>query len=346
MAPAASKRKRVHRSCLPARVPVPPALDWLLFRLGLKHILHIDHVLSTGLLRSAIFDDLIRRNAAAAPAGVTVTKSVRPARAAQAYHYHRPNLERRLKPRSVATVHHDLRDAGGWLNLDGFLRRYREAALVHCLNAAQAAILAEHGITHTRVIPHGVDRAVFPLPQAPRAVSDRLRLGLFSRRYDRGVKGEGLFTALLDHLDPVRVSFVLVGEDRWKDAELARSKGFAAESFERAPYRLMGEIVAGIDALLILSRFEGGPASLPEALGSGVPVFCTPVGMCPDFVRDGDNGLILTRDAKSDGERIMALLDGGFSTLCDGAFRSADSVPDWPAVMAGWFSLYEAACAS
>jgi glycosyltransferase involved in cell wall biosynthesis len=306
----------------------------------------IDHVLSTGLLRSAIFDDLIRRNAAAAPAGVKVSKSVRPARSAQVHHYHRPNLERRLKPRSVVTVHHDLRETEGWLRMDGFLRRYREAALVHCLNATQAAILAENGITHTRVIPHGVDRAVFPLPVTPRQVSGRLRLGMFSRRYDRGVKGEGLFAALLDHLDPARVSFVLVGEDRWRDAELARARGFAADGYERVPYRLMGEIVAGIDALLILSSFEGGPASLPEALGSGVPVLCTPVGMCPDFIRDGDNGLVLTRDAKGDGARIMALLDGGFATLCDGAFRSAASVPDWQTVMAGWFSLYEAACAS
>lgn len=312
------------------------------------HPYQIDHVLSTGLLRSAIFDDLIRRSAGAAPHGVRVTKSIRPARGAQVHHYHRPNLERRLLRHSVATVHHDLRETEGWLSLGMFLPRYREAAVVHCLNATQAAILAEHGVNHTRVIPHGVDRRVFPLPSAPRQPqAGRLRLGLFSRRYDRGVKGEDLFAGLLDHLDPARVSFVLVGEERWKDAELARAKGFVVDSFERPPYRLMAEIVQNIDALLILSTFEGGPASLPEALGSGVPVLATPVGMVPDLIFDGDNGLILDRDPVRGAQRIMALAEGGLEPLCQGAFRSAAGVPSWDEVMWGWFDLYqEASCAS
>lgn len=310
---------------------------------------HINHVLSTGLLRSAIFDDLIRRSAAAAPAGARVTKSVRPDRAADVHHYHRPNLERRLRPNSVVTVHHDLADEEPWLKLSSFLPRYREARWVHCLNAAQAKLLSEHGINHTRIIPHGVDRSVFSLPTAPRQVrGDPLRLGLFSRRYARGVKGEDLFAALLGHLDPDRVTFTLVGEERWRDAELARSRGFTAESFERLPYRLMADVVAGVDALLILSRFEGGPASLPEALGAGVPVFCTAVGMCPDLVRDGDNGIVLTRHPADDGARIMALLDNdgaGLAALNEGAFRSAASIPDWENVIAGWFALYDAVAA-
>lgn len=317
-------------------------------RFPLMDGLHVDHVLSTPLLRSAIFDDLIRRCAVAAPADWQVTKSVRPARGAQVLHYHRPNLERRLRRRAVVTVHHDLRESERWLAIGTFLPRYREAAAVHCLNRTQADILAGHGIRHTHIIPHGVDRAVFPLPREARlGRTDRLRLGLFSRRYDRGVKGEDLFEGLLGAMDPARVSFTLVGEDRWRDAELARSRGFRADHYQRPPYRLMGDIVAGIDALLILSHFEGGPASLPEALGSGVPVLCTPVGMCPDLIEDGINGLVLERDAARDGARIMALLDGGIERLNQGAFRSAGQVPDWETVMAGWFELYKAAaCAS
>ena len=304
----------------------------------------INQVLSTGLLRSAIFDDLIRRVVAAAPENAVVTKSFRPRRGADVFHYHRPNLERRLRTPSVVTVHHDLREVEPWLDIRSFLPRYREATVVHCLNKTQQALLAEHGIHQTRVIPHGIDRRVLPLPTAPRRLAQpRLRLGLFSRRYARGVKGEALFEALLDQLDPERISFLLVGEERWRDAALARSKGFEAEAFERPPYNLMAELIGAIDGLLVLSQHEGGPASLPEALGSGVPVFCTPAGMCPDFVKDGENGLMLRGDARSDGMRLMALLDGngtGYGKLAQRAFDGAMGIASWEDVMKQWFTMY------
>jgi glycosyltransferase involved in cell wall biosynthesis len=307
--------------------------------------LHIDHVLSTRLLRnSSIFDDLIRRTAIAAPAGTHLTRSFRPSRSADIRHYHRATLERRLLPRSLVTVHHDPREPTPWLALDQVVARCREVPIVHCLNRTQAAMLAAYGVGHVRVIPHGVDREVFPLPEcARRWHGGRLRLGLFSRRHPDGVKGEALFEGLLDHLDPERVSFVLVGEGRWREAALARQFGFAAEHWERVPYRLMAQIVAGIDALLIVSRLEGGPASLPEALGNGVPVLATAVGMCPDFIRDGDNGLFLDGEPGRDGARIMGLLDEdgrGIAGLQQGAFASIGEIPAWRDVIARWHLLY------
>jgi glycosyltransferase involved in cell wall biosynthesis len=244
----------------------------------------------------------------------------------------------------VVTVHHDLRDDRGWLAAQYFLPRYREAAIVHCLNTAQRTLLIQNGVSQTRVIPHGVDRRVFPAPERPRQTrSDRLRLGLVSKRYPSGFKGEGLFVALLAELDPRRVSFVLVGRGRAHEAQVARAYGFEAVCWEQLPYRLFGEIYAQMDALLIVSRFEGGPGCLPEALGSGVPVICTPVGMCPDFVHHGVNGIFLAGRSKPDGETIMALLDGdgrAMAALNEGAFGSAATIPSWEGVMAEWDQLY------
>jgi glycosyltransferase involved in cell wall biosynthesis len=305
----------------------------------------INHVLFTSLVTSTIFDHLIERAAAAAPLGVRVTCSERPDRRAAVLHYHRPNLEPRLLPRSVVTIHHDLRDDRKWLGLRYGLPRYREASMIHCLNSTQQAVLEEHGILHAAVIPHGVDRRVFPRPECPRQLTaGRLRLGFFSRRYESGVKGEHLFGPLLAHLNPRRVSFVLVGEGREHEARIARAKGFAAEHWERLPYRLMGEIYARIDALLILSAFEGGPASLLEALGVGVPVLSTAVGMCPEFVNDGRNGLFLSGRPEWDGARIMALMDNdakGMAALNQGAFASAASIPSWQEIMTKWYQLYK-----
>jgi glycosyltransferase involved in cell wall biosynthesis len=309
--------------------------------------LRVNHVLSSRLLTSSIFADLIDRATAAAPPGRLVTRSCRPQRGADVWHYHRPNLERRLLQPAVTTMHHDPDDERAWLRLEYFLPRYREALIVHCLNTRQASVLAEHGITNTRVIPHGVDRNVFPVPERPRQMSgSRLRLGIFSRRYANGVKGERIFGALMAHLDPDRIAFVFVGRGRWRDARMARARGFEARHWGRPPYPLMARIYSSIDALLILSPFEGGPASLPEALGSGVPVLSTPVGMCRDLVQDGRNGLLLTGRPGIDGDRIMGLLDGngrGLADLNNAAFGSAADIPAWEAAMAQWHELYTAA---
>jgi glycosyltransferase involved in cell wall biosynthesis len=111
----------------------------------------------------------------------------------------------------------------------------------------------------------------------------------------------------------------------------------------------MAEFIRSIDALLILSQHEGGPASLPEALGSGVPVLCTPVGMCPDFVRDGENGLMLSGDVAANSQQIMSLVERagpGYRRLAEGAFSDAPAIQDWPTVMAGWVALYRQASTS
>jgi glycosyltransferase involved in cell wall biosynthesis len=312
--------------------------------------LHINHVLSTDLVTSTIFEHLIKRATSAAPPGARVTHSQRPDRRADVWHYHRPNLERRLLPRSVVTVHHDLYDDRKWLDRRYFLPSYRGAAVIHCLNTTQRAVLIKNDILHVSVIPHGVDRNVFPLPEYPRQlVRDHLCLGIFSRRYASGIKGEYLFEALLAQLDRRRVSFVLVGEERGTEARMARAQGFQADYWERLPYRLMGEIYRRIDALLVLSRFEGGPACLPEALGSGVPVICTPVGMCPDFVREGVNGIFLSGKPGLDSAKIIALLDdhgSGIAALNRGAFASAPAIPSWERVMAEWHELYRRASAA
>lgn len=307
-------------------------------------ISHVDHVLSTRVMHSAIFADLIGRAVSAAPSGRRVTCSVRPDPRADIHHYHRPNLERRLRARSVVTVHHDPRETEPWLALPTFLPRYREARLVHCLNSTQRAVLAEHGIAQVEVVPHGVDRSLFPIPAAPRRVPEgRLRLGIVSRRYARGVKGEALLAALLPHLDPARIEFVLAGRGRWQDSRLIRDAGFTVETFEQLPYRLLPAVYARIDALLILSRFEGGPASLPEALGSGIPVLSTRVGMCADLIRDGENGFLLEGRPQLDGERIASLAAGdrsGLAALARGAFAGAAAIPSWDHVLARLHGCY------
>jgi glycosyltransferase involved in cell wall biosynthesis len=304
----------------------------------------VAHVLSTVLIRSPIFDSLITRSAHHAPEGWRVKRCIRPVAAALVHHFHRPNLEFRLPRRSVVTVHHDLNEEHFWLRRSAFLPRYAEAEHVICLNRQQKSILRACGMKHVEVVPHGVDRRVFPLPTRRRQPSGRgMTLGFISRRFERGVKGESLLAGMLPQLDPTCIRFVFVGEGRHQELALAKAHGFQAEVYEQLPYALMGQVYAGMDALLVLSDFEGGPACVPEALGSGVPVLATPVGMCADVIRDGENGILLTRNAKEDAARISSLLDQdglGLRRLQDGAYRTAAETPDWTTIFAQHFAIY------
>lgn len=305
-------------------------------------MLSVNHVLSSRTLPSGIFDDLYRRLVAVAPEDVDLSTTVRPDRAASLRHYHRPHRERRLIGPAVATVHHDPRDAHPWLRLPDFLPRWRECVKVICLNSGQQALLAGHGITTTEIIPHGIDRHVLPLPAAARSLPpERVRLGLVSKRYARGVKGEGRLERLFAALDPARFSFVLAGEGRWRDAASARTRGFAVECFEALPYRLFGDLYGRMDVLLILSDFEGGPACLPEALGAGVPVAARPVGMVPDWITDGANGVLLDDATLED--QVAALAEPAtLERLNAGAFAAAASVPAWEEVLGRQIALYRA----
>ncbi len=163
-----------------------------------------------------------------------------------------------------------------------------------CLNIGQRNLLAEHGISRIEVIPHGIDRKVFPVPPASRPVRTEgpVRLGLVSRRY-RGIKGETRLEELFQHLD--RASFCL--RLRWLrpvgGCRARAGRRVCRPAMEALPYPLFGRLYEAMDVLLVLSDFEGGPACLPEALGAGVPVASRPVGMVPEWLRDGDNGLIL-----------------------------------------------------
>jgi glycosyltransferase involved in cell wall biosynthesis len=301
----------------------------------------VNHVLSSRIHPSQIFDDLYRRYETLAPDHFTLSKTFVADSKAMIRHYHRPHREWRLIGPSVVTMHHDPLETYPFLNADLFLPKWRQASKVICLNSAQKQFLDSHHITQNTVIPHGVDRNVFPAPDKPRAIAgNKIVLGFVSKRYPRGIKGEARLFTLFDSLNPSHFSFVFVGEGRWRDAKKALEKGFEAECYENLPYHLYGSVFAKMSALLISSEFEGGPASLPEALGSGLPVLARPVGMVPDRVVNNVNGLILTDRDWIEQITSLANIEGLLNTLNQGAFESAHSYPSWEEVISRQYSVY------
>jgi len=301
----------------------------------------VNHVLSSRIHPSQIFEDLYRRSESLAPDNFSLSKTFVADSKAMIRHYHRPHREWRLIGPSVVTMHHDPLETYPFLKADLFLPKWRQASKVICLNSGQKKFLDSHNITNNIVIPHGVDRDFFRAPEKPREIlGDKVVLGIVSKRYPRGIKGEASLFTLFDSLDPKQFSFVFVGEGRWQDAAKASEKDFEVEHYENLPYHLYSDVFAKMGALLILSEFEGGPACLPEALGSGLPVLARPVGMVRDFVVDNLNGLILTERDWIEQIKSLTNNEDLLIVLNQGAFEQSHFYPSWEEVISRQYAVY------
>jgi len=300
----------------------------------------VQHVDSSRVLKSKIFDDLYRRYLHHAPHDIQFTRSAIADRSASIRHYHRPHRESRLLRPAIVTMHHDPLDQDPWLRPNFFLSRWKEADLVICLNRSQIQFLRSQGIEQAQLIPHGIDRSIFSYPNKARQIIQYpIRLGIFSKRYERGVKGELLLEQLITTLDPRIYSFLFVGEGRLASAFLAKEKGFKVECYEFIPYHFYPDLYRLIDLLLITSTFEGGPACLPEALGMGIPVISTPVGMSNDWVCSGMNGHLCRPDEFIDVLTRLANLDV-LNQLYKLTFEESSKILDWVEVLNMHFRIY------
>jgi glycosyltransferase involved in cell wall biosynthesis len=70
---------------------------------------------------------------------------------------------------------------------------------------------------------------------------------------------------------------------------------------EAVPASQVGEIMRGIDVLLVPSRwFENGPTVVHEAFAAGTPVVGTRIGAMPELIRDRIDGRLLTPGSVSE----------------------------------------------
>jgi len=301
----------------------------------------VNHVMSNDV-SSKIFDDFFGYFKAHSPAFLTHIVTKEPIESAGIYHYHRPNLEKRLLKKSVVTVHHDLEDSDDWLHFSKFAAQYRQASMIVCLNSGQEKWLNSRGFSHTRTVPHGVQPRFFRTQCTPPLPGEKIRFGIASRRYARRVKGEALLIELAKRLSPREARFLLIGAGRSIDALDLRQMGFDVEVFEHIPYRLFSKFYETIDALLVLSWHEGGPACIPEAVAAGVPIFTTRVGMSNDLVVDGENGMFLDRDPDSDARKIMQFIRNPDiqKRLFTGAASRTDCARTWSSIIADYATIY------
>lgn len=277
----------------------------------------VNHVMSNNV-RSGIFESILGYFKKYSYENIVNIVTESPIEEADVYHFHRANLEDQLPSRSVVTVHHDLKDTDAWLDINKFLPKYKMSEKVICLNSLQKKQLEEFGVTNTIVIPHGYNSDIFTNKEKIKNSNGKTRILISSKRYGRRVKGEAYLQELLKYIDPNLAEFYLVGEGRLQDRIIFNRFGIQTKIYEYLPYSMFGELYRNVDFLLMCSYFEGGPANIPEAVASGTPVICNPIGMAHDMIENNKNGIYLTMNPRVDGDRINEILtnkDKYFSIL-------------------------------
>ena len=121
------------------------------------------------------------------------------------------------------------------------------------------------------------------------------------------------------------VRFIVCGEGEERDAVAARAteRGIADRMHlvGNQPRTVVARLMAASDALLVTSLAEGGgPRVVIEALGSGLPVVSTIVGMVRRSVTSGVNGqLVETRTAEALADGLNWTLDQHRDAIADAA---------------------------
>ena len=167
------------------------------------------------------------------------------------------------------------------------------AAVVYVSNwmrdTAERAMRYRH--PRSAVIANPVDTERFrPKPdRLPR--SDRPR-GLALRGL-RASSGLDLAVRAYSNIQDTELTIVGTGPDAGRIRRQIESSGAAVELEERrVPHGEIPDLIADFDYFVAPARTETQGLAMCEAMACGLPVVATRVGGIPEFVRDGEDGLL------------------------------------------------------
>lgn len=189
--------------------------------------------------------------------------------------------------------------------------------VVHAASTITKEKLTEIGIAEEKivVIPLGVDLNLFKpvsfeekqrLRERLGIPKDKVAVGSFQKDgvgWGEGlepklIKGPDIFVRVVERLAKSYPIFVLL---------VGPARGYVKLNLERKgisygnvgylkDFKDVAKYYSALDLYLITSRIEGGPKALLEAMATGIPIISTKVGMAPDIIREGYNGLLAEID--------------------------------------------------
>lgn len=265
----------------------------------MDNTIRVIHEMSNDV-QSKIFDDLLNRISAGTEGNdwfVNRSSAIEilESDAKVVHHHHRPQFCNLIEGKNICTVHYDLNDTDRTTRIDKLIQVYEKMDHIICLNSNQSRTLTCYGVPESNIslIPHGYDEELFndkfrkdvnEQYDLRYNANDKIVLGINSRNYLRGVKGENLLGWLANRLSTSKVRFLLMGRDRELTRRHLELMGFEVDCYKPGDdYSDLVDFYKQIDVLLVLSWFEGGPACVPEAIASNVPVVSRDVGMCSDL---------------------------------------------------------------
>lgn len=174
--------------------------------------------------------------------------------------------------------------------------------------------------------PNGVDTNFFqpvaaPPPPAP------LRVGWAGSLKNHSSVLRGVHEFLVPAVAAVGGAELCLAarEDRWRTAEEMR------------------EFYQSLHVYVCASRSEGTPNPCLEAAACGLPVLTTPVGNMPELIRDGENGLFVSRDADDIAAKLRRLRnDPGLRERMGRAARASVEAWDWRHQASRYAEMFEA----
>ena len=102
---------------------------------------------------------------------------------------------------------------------------------------------------------------------------------------------------------PVRLVVAGDGPEQPELQRLCKAHPQTISALGRVPHAGK-DVIPKLDALGLISRWEGQPLCILEALSCGVPVIATDVGGVAETIVDGESGFIVARNVDQTAERI------------------------------------------
>jgi len=270
-------------------------------------------------------------------------------------------------PRYVVTYFHGKPDDGpqARADVDRFMASLPKIACVVTAASAMEARLLDWGVPRSKLvrIALGVDTAHFTPPSPTMREAARKRFDLpadaeivASFQKDGNGWGEGLEPKLIKGPDLFVAALArLKARGRPVMALLTGpARGYVKRGLEQSgvPYRHVYldryldivEAYRAADLYLMLSREEGGPKSILEAMASATPLVASDCGMTPDVVVSGVNGIsVPLDDADAAADRAFEVLAGEIdrATLIAAGRRTSLDY-DWSRIAGEyWTRVYE-----
>lgn len=254
---------------------------------------------------------------------------------------------------SSPTVHPEL------LRLIAAMKRVAsQIDLVHVAARMYVDVVEGFGVPRERIrlVPFAIDTDRFAPTAAQRRTrsllglpADVICLGSFQRDGEdrpKLVKGPDVFVELAARLRRrfPKVLVLLSGPARGYVRRALDSRGVPYRYFGLVPKETVPRLYHACDLYAVTAREEGGPLALLEAMASGVPLVSTRVGMAPDVISDGENGLLV------DVDDIESLEQAAGSLIRDRALarglaeraRLRAQEYDWRTIGPRYAALYEA----